>query len=83
MSDQYSAIADPGPDEESKMSARSLDDAAASGSRGLVEVFVFEDAKLQSRLGAADGAPAPKAKAFSEASAPATLQEAALALMNV
>ncbi len=65
------------------MSARSLENAAASGPRGLVEVFVFEDPQLQSRLSAADGAPAPRARPFSEQSAPTTLQEAARALMNV
>jgi hypothetical protein len=81
MSGQNSAVADPGPGEESKVSAR--DSAAQSGARRLVEASVFEDARLQSRLHAADGASGHKAAPISETSAPATLLEAARALMNV
>ena len=55
---------------------------AVSGSRGVVKVFAVEAQPSQSRVGVVDDS-ASKAAPVSEASAPATLLEAARALMNV
>ncbi|RBP14274.1 hypothetical protein DFR50_10927 [Roseiarcus fermentans] len=65
------------------MSLRPLasDDEAAEN--GLVEVFAFDATQSHDPAGAADDGAGAKARPASEPFAPATLREAARALMNI